>query len=227
MNDVSAHSHGEMTYWKAWFHFWVKSFPGGMFTRDDVNPTFYYSEKRHWIRVTIHSIILGLLIFFTAILFSIFVQPVNAQTPPQYYPGGYAPIGSPPPDPGNPYTAPSYGDSGSSGPINSNPPPPSACTIFLSDKYSTQNAYVYSDDPHTVYSGGIPQHPECEDSSTWYPDTGCEWTAIAGGLLGVGEILVGLGFTPLTGGGSNVVTYFGAGSIGVAGLAYSSCDGRW
>ncbi len=212
-----------MTERQARFDFWVKSFPGGMFTRDYEKPTSYYSDKRHWKRSAIHSVILGIIIFFMAMLIStIIVRNANAQ--PMNPPGStYGP-----PDPGNPYTAPYYGPAGSpDGNANPQAPPPSTCTIFLSDKYSTRNAYVYTDDPSIVYSGGIPQHPECQDDSTWYPDTGCEWTAIAGGMIGIGEMLVGLGFTPFTGGASNLVTAFGAASVGVSGLAYSSCDNRW
>lgn len=228
MNNVSAHSNREMTYWQAWFRFWVKSFFNGVYIKDEFNPIPYTTKFKKKLRYCIHFIILfSSAVLLGLLIFSIFNPHLAKAQGAGYNPGNYGSYyNSPPSDPNNPYTAPNYGNSGGNGPINSNPPPPSACTIFLTDKYSTQNAYIYSDDPHTVYSGGIPQHAECERSSTWYPDTWCEVGSILGGIAGGAGIAAGIASTVPTFGASNWATWGGYAAVTSSTSTYMTCDGR-
>ena len=53
MNDVSVNSELEMSYWKAWFHFWVKSFFIGVYDRDKFNPSFYSTNFKRRLRLFI------------------------------------------------------------------------------------------------------------------------------------------------------------------------------
>ena len=76
MDDVHDRSNREMTYWQAWFHFWVKSFPGAIHTKDHLNPTFYYTERRRRLRVFIHCVVLIIL----AIALGTFLSPVTGVT---------------------------------------------------------------------------------------------------------------------------------------------------
>jgi len=183
MNDMSVYSNQKMTYWQAWFHFWIKSFPSGNFTRDGIKSTFYYSEGKRKLRVIIHfSVWLGMTFLFLSILIPNYV---NAQSPPQYYPGGYAPIGGGPPASGNPYSTPNYNSPpGSNGPINGSSPqyypggyaplgaPQSECARFLADKKR--------DDLHgsmNVVSQPMAPPPECSTPAS-FPDTFCEVGAL-------------------------------------------------
>ena len=76
MDDVHDRSNREMTYWQAWFHFWVKSFPGGIHTKDFLNPSFYYTERKRKLRVFIHTVV----IVFFAILIGTLLSPVTGVT---------------------------------------------------------------------------------------------------------------------------------------------------
>ncbi len=78
---VDSDSPSEMTHRQVWFHFWVKSFPFGVHTKDTLNPSFYCTKDRIYIRRIIHFIVLIVLSITVATLASLVFSPnqANAQ----------------------------------------------------------------------------------------------------------------------------------------------------
>ena len=79
--DISGESEREMTYWQAWFHFWVKSFPGGIHTKDFLNPNFYYTQSRRKLRVFIHFVVLIIIALALGTLLSPVIGVTGAAAP--------------------------------------------------------------------------------------------------------------------------------------------------
>ena len=227
MNDVSAHSNREMTYWQAWFHFWVKSFPGAIHTKDHLNPSFYYTESKRKLRVFIHFVVLIIL----AIALGTFLSPVtgvtgaNAQNMPcNSY--GYCP---PSPSGG--------GGNGNSNGYNPAPNPNgggSHGTQMGSSQIDQCAAILdeYRGEYQHLASQGYARMAECyaqyySGDRGWWPDTSCEWASIAG-MTGSGMAIgAGVGGSIPSGGWSNLATYGGFISFSASYMTYLGCDGRW